>query len=268
MKKAYVTVISDGDGYVPGVEVVGRSLQAAGCREPKLVLATRDVSDGARKQLAREGWEVRQVDPIDNPAADHLLFPRFASVFVKLRAWALTDLDRVVLLDADTLVLKNIDSLFERRTFAAAPDFFMPDRFNSGVMVLDPSADTFEAMLRALRVAGSYDGGDQGFLNSFFSDWYAMDAEHRLPVGYNMAHFIYQFMRAHPTLQTALEREVKVVHYMVQKPWKVRTMLTGGSEAWWKTYFETHPESSKRWKEEAHALEDWAFDHMASLVVR
>lgn len=267
MKTAYVSVLCHGDGYLPGVEVLGKSLDASGSSAPKVVLVTADISQAARDRLTRLGWQVRPIEPIENPAADRLLFPRFESVFTKLRAWQLTEFDRVVLLDADTLVRQNIDDLFERRRFAAAPDFFLPDRFNSGVMLLEPALDTFRQMTEALADAGSYDGGDQGFLNTFFPDWYSMPAEHRLPVGYNMAHFIFQFLRGHPTLKEKLEREARVIHYMVQKPWQARATLTGGSEAWWKMYFQAHPEKAHAWSDKVHAFEDWTFDHLSSLVL-
>ena len=74
--------------------------------------------------------------PSPTRRATKLLFPRFAQVFTKLRVWELHDFDRVVWLDADTIVVKNVDDLFEREGFAAGPDFFKPDHFNSGVMVL------------------------------------------------------------------------------------------------------------------------------------
>jgi alpha-N-acetylglucosamine transferase len=267
MKKAYVTTLYNGDGYLPGVEVLGRSLEVSGSREMRIVLVTSDVGTPTRERLAKHGWQVRDVEGIVNPAADHLLFSRFASVFTKLRAFELVDFERVVLLDADTLVLQNVDDLFERPPFAAAPDFFLPDRFNSGVMVIEPSDSMFRRMMEALAVAGTYDGGDQGFLNTFFADWYAMPVPHRLPVGYNMAHFIYQFLRGHPTLRKTLEREAKIIHYMVQKPWQAKATLTGGSDAWWKLYFEVHPEKAKAWKAGAHAFEDWTFDHLVSLVL-
>lgn len=266
-KVAYVTTLCNGDAYVPGVEVLGKSLDASGTRNAKIVLATADIREGTRDRLRSLGWQIRDIEPIANPAADRVLFPRFASVFAKLRAWELADLDRVVLLDADTLVLRNVDDLFERRTFAAGPDFFLPDHFNSGVMVLEPSHETFGRMMEALAALGTYDGGDQGFLNSFFGDWYAMPVEHRLPVGYNMAHFIYQFLRGHPTLAASLERDAKIIHYMVQKPWQARTTLTGGSAAWWKMYFEAHPEKAKEWKSKVHLFEDWTFDHLVTLVL-
>ena len=265
---AYVTVLCNGDGYLPGVEALGKSLDASGAREPKVVIATPDVGGRARDRLVSLGWRVRDIEPISNPsAAGHLLFPRFAAVFTKLRAWELTEFDRVVVLDADTLVLQNVDDLFQRRTFAAGPDFFLPDHFNSGVMVLDPSADTFTRMMGALAAVGSYDGGDQGFLNTFFPDWYAMPGEHRLPVGYNMANFIYQFLRGHPSLKEKLERDVKIVHYLVQKPWQARSTLTGGSAAWWKMYLAAHPEKDRKWRGRMHDVEDWTFDKLSSLVL-
>lgn len=264
MKKAYVTLLSGGDAYVPGVEVLGRSLAKSGSAVPRIAMVTADVGADARQTLRAQGWVLRDVEPIANPSPENELFPRFDGVFTKLRAWELVDLDRVVVLDADTLVLQNIDDLFERTGFAAAPDFFMPDRFNSGVMVLAPSQDTFERMVQALAVAGSYDGGDQGFLNSFFPDWYAMAAAHRLPVGYNVPNFIFQFLRGHPTLRATLEREARVVHYLVQKPWKALSTLTGASQPWWDTYFLAHPEKASRWKERIHAAEDWTFDKLAA----
>jgi len=52
------------------------------------------------------------------------LFPRFDRVFAKLRAWQLGELDKVVLLDADTIVLSNVDDLFERPQISAAPSMW------------------------------------------------------------------------------------------------------------------------------------------------
>lgn len=268
MKKAYVTTLCNGDGYVPGAEVLGKSLAASGTTLPRVAMVTSDLSTEARSRLRVQGWELRDVEPIRNPTPDAMLvFPRFASVFTKLRAWELADFDRVVFLDADTLVLTNVDDLFDRAGFAAAPDFFLPDRFNSGVMVVPPSASTFERMVAALAAAPSYDGGDQGFLNTFYADWYAMPIEHRLPVGYNLASFIFQFAHGHPTLKATLAREAKILHYMVQKPWKAASTLTGASEAWWNTYFDAHPEKARAWKGRVHHIEDWTFDKLAAMVL-
>lgn len=268
MKTAYVTTLCNGAGYVPGVEALGRSLDQTGTPHPKVVLHTSDVPFDARERLAEQGWWLREIEPIDNPSPSAgLLFDRFASVFTKLRAWELTEFDKVVLMDADMLVIRNIDDLFERPEFAAAPDFFLPDRFNSGLMVLDPSEDVFGRMMDALSTYPSYDGGDQGFLNTFLGNWYAMPIEHRLPAGYNLHHFIYQFLHGHPSLANALEWEAKVLHYTMQKPWTSKPTLTGGSAMWWNVYFGVHPEADSELKRRVHEMEDWSFDRMVTALV-
>ncbi len=269
MKTAYATTLCNGDGYVPGVETLGKSLRARGTQVPMVAMVTEDVSQEARARLMEQGWRIRNVEPVRNPSpATMQLFPRFDNVFTKLRAWELTDFDKVVFLDADTLVLQNIDELFDRPEIAAAPDFFMSDRFNSGVMVLAPSQRTFDRMVKALSSADSYDGGDQGFLNSYFENWYGMSVEHRLPAGYNMHHFVYQFLQAHSSVCKELDKEIKILHYTLQKPWIGKATVSGGSEVWWRVYFDAHPEEDASWKRKLHSLEDWSFDAVVSALSR
>ena len=126
-------------------------------------------------------------------------------------------------------------------------------------MVIVPSADTFARMTRALASVKSYDGGDQGFLNEFFPNWYAMPVAHRLPAGYNLHHFVYQFLLGHSSLVGSVSKEVKIIHYTLQKPWLGKPTLSGGAQIWWSSYFEAHPEEDTKWKQRLHAMEDWTF---------
>jgi hypothetical protein len=261
MKNAYATTLIHGDAYAPGVEALGHSIRATGTTTPTVVMVTDDVTPPTRARLAEQGWIVRDIEPVKNPTAvGQLLFPRFEGVFAKLRAWELDEFDKVVLLDADMVVLHSIDDLFERPELAAAPDFLRPDCFNSGAMVLEPSRAKLARMLEAIAAAPTYDGGDQGFLNSFFGDWYTGPADRRLPTWYNLPNFIYQFMHGHPTLRGEVEREARIIHYLVQKPWEAAPTVTGGSEIWWNAYLDARPELDKGWKRNLHAIEDSSFD--------
>jgi lipopolysaccharide biosynthesis glycosyltransferase len=254
-----------GDGYLPGVETLGRSLVETGTSVPRVVMVTDDVPASARQTLASQGWVVRDIASIPNPVAtSSQLYSRYQNVFTKLRAWELVEYDKVVFLDADTVVLKSIDDLFERPTIAAAPDFLLPDRFNSGVMVLSPSQKQLARMLPELGRRPSYDGGDQGFLNSFF-DWYSLPVGHRLPTAYNTHHFIFQFLAAHPGLRQHVLDDVKIVHYTVQKPWR-DTVFTGGAELWWRFYNRLHPEQNQGWRDRLHAIEDWSFEKLVTIL--
>lgn len=265
-KQAYVTVVCGGDAYVPGAEVLGRSLFATGTTRGRLALVSADVSDEGRRRLGRQGWDIAEIEEIPSPSPETAqLYPRFARTFSKLRAFGLSGFDKIVLLDSDTVVLRNVDDLFSRPSIAAAPDFFLPDRFNSGVLVVDPSPAFFQELYGRLARLGSYDGGDQGFLNEYFSDWYAAPVSHRLPAGYNMHHFIFQFMLSHASLRERVRGEAKILHFTLQKPW-LGTMASGGSEVWWRVFQEAHPERITLLHDYLHRLEDWSFERIVGLL--
>ena len=266
MKRAYVTMLCGGDAYVPGIEALGQSLIQTGTQVPLVVMVTPEVPAAARQSLAARGFILRDIEPIKNPRPDcELLYPRFALTYSKLRAFELTEYDKVVWLDADTVVLRNIDELFARPCLAAASDFFMPDRFNSGVMVLDPSAELFGKLMVSLAAAPTYDGGDQGFLNPYWPNWWAMPVAHRLPAAYNIHHFIFQFMAAHPQFGKQFITETRIVHYTLQKPWMGFT-ITGGSSVWWSKFFAAHPEDNNSWRRRLHALQDWSFENLIGVL--
>jgi len=137
----------------------------------------------------------------------------------KLHIWNLIQYHKVVYLDSDCLVVDSIDDLFERPSPAFSPDVFPPDKFNAGVIVLSPSRHTFNQLLEALPRLSSYDGGDTGFLNAFYPDWYTWPSEHRLPFQYNALRTMYWFTRANPGYWETVKP--KVIHYCSSpKPWE------------------------------------------------
>ena len=134
--------------------------------------------------------------------------------FCKLHLWRLADYRRVVFLDADTLVVKNIDKLFDYPQFSAAPNLYetLADmhRLNSGVFVAAPSEATYQSMLERLDAPGKFwRRTDQTFLESYFPDW------HGLPYTFNALQYLYFNL-------PALWRwsSIRVVHYQYEKPWQ------------------------------------------------
>ena len=89
--------------------------------------------------------------------------PELGCTFTKLRAWTLTQFKKCVFLDADTMVLQNVDDLFDREELSAAPDVGWPDCFNSGVFVFKPSQDTYVKLLEFAKKVGSFDGKCMNF---------------------------------------------------------------------------------------------------------
>ncbi len=203
---AYVTVVSG--NYHHGARALAGSLRQVS-DVPLLALATPDAD---RVALAASDIHVIDVPEIHNPNTSQRFQARFQHTYTKLHVFRLDFLDRLVYLDSDTIVRKNIDELFAGQGFAAAPDAGF-DRassaeFNSGVLALEPSHALFCRMLDALAATPSRDGGDQGFLNSFLDTWES------LPQDYNTTKRVFAH---HPALYT--DADVKVLHYVGNKPW-------------------------------------------------
>lgn len=99
---------------------------------------------------------VRSVDVEANPNANFQ--SRLVFVYTKLLIVEMEDdYDSVVFLDADTLVLENIDELFECEPFCAVMRH--SELLNSGVVVITPSRKLFNHMHDLIGELDSYTGG-------------------------------------------------------------------------------------------------------------
>lgn len=133
---------------------------------------------------------VKEVDVINSQDQAILLAmkrPELGVTLSKIHCWRLTEFTKCVFMDADTLVLQNCDELFEREELSAVADIGWPDCFNTGVFVFRPNDETFNNLVSIAAKDGSFDGGDQGLLNSYFSDWATKDISKHLSFLYNMS---------------------------------------------------------------------------------
>uniref|UniRef100_A0A8D0EC52 glycogenin glucosyltransferase n=1 Tax=Salvator merianae TaxID=96440 RepID=A0A8D0EC52_SALMN len=198
--------------------------------------------------------EVVGVNEISSKDSVHLALLKrleLGATFTKLHCWTLTQYSKCVFMDADTLVLCNIDELFDREELSAAPDSGWPDCFNSGVFVFQPSLKTFNLLMKFASEHGSFDGGDQGLLNIFFGNWATTDINKHLPFIYNLSSSaLYTYA---PAFQH-FGKDAKVVHFLgPAKPWnyaynpQTKTVSDKGSvtvsqnqlpflQLWWATY--------------------------------
>ncbi|CAH3105254.1 unnamed protein product [Porites lobata] len=217
--EAFVSLVTN-NGYANGALVLGYSLRRVNTTRKLVLLVTREVLEPTRERLARVWDHLEIVDLLDSEDTTNLALltrPELGITFTKIHCWNLTQYRKCVFLDADTLIIQNCDELFERDELSAVPDIGWPDCFNSGVFVFEPSRATYEAILEYAIQNGSFDGGDQGLLNSFFSDWRTSDISRHLSFIYNMnsnASYTYA-----PAFQQ-FGRDVKIVHFIGPiKPW-------------------------------------------------
>ncbi|TKY61356.1 Inositol phosphorylceramide glucuronosyltransferase 1 [Spatholobus suberectus] len=227
--EAYVTLLY-GDEFLLGVRVLGKSIRNTGSDKDMVVLVSDGVSDYAKNLLRADGWIVEMISLLANP--NRVRPKRFWGVYTKLKIFNMTNYKKVVYLDADTIVVKNIDDLFKCGKFCA--NLKHSERLNSGVMVVEPSETVFNDMMSKIKTTASYTGGDQGFLNSYYSDFpnahvfepnltpEVLSSRHvpemeRLSTLYNADVGLY--MLANKWMVD--ENELRVIHYTLGplKPW-------------------------------------------------
>uniref|UniRef100_A0A2I4AQ41 glycogenin glucosyltransferase n=1 Tax=Austrofundulus limnaeus TaxID=52670 RepID=A0A2I4AQ41_AUSLI len=249
--QAFVTLATN-DSYARGALVLGKSLRNHHTSKTLVVLIGPQLSEPCQSALRRIYDDVILVNVMDSGDTAHLALmkrPDLGVTLTKLHCWTLTQYSKCVFMDADTLVLSNIDELFDREELSAAPDPGWPDCFNSGVFVFRPSVETYGKLLKFCTEKGSFDGGDQGVLNGFFSDWATADISKHLPFIYNLSSIaIYTYLPAFKQFGD----NAKVVHFLGEtKPWtytfdpQTKQLCGGMQEAptqpaflldWWTLY--------------------------------
>ncbi|KAL6844267.1 hypothetical protein ACP4OV_025940 [Aristida adscensionis] len=213
-RQAYATVLHSGDSYVCGAIALAQSIRQSGSRRELVALVdAQGVGGEQRAALAAAGWQVRAAPRIRNPRAVSGAYNEWN--YSKFRLWQLTEYERVVFLDADLLVLRNMDWLFDEEAPELSAAGNSAGRFNSGVMVLEPCNCTFELLMAGIDDIESYNGGDQGYLNEVFTWW------HRLPRRSNLLKHAWdeESRAAQARLLLGEEGEVDAVHYLGVKPW-------------------------------------------------
>ena len=229
--RAYVTLVTNAD-FAVGAGALLRSLALTGTTAERIVMHTGGVPEASLRALEARGAQLVPMDLLPTSAAFnerhardriHGLNPFTKGTkppfhtpldnFAKLRLWELP-YARVVFLDADTLVLRNIDRLFEYPELCAAPNVYesLSDfhRMNSGVFTARPSRATFERLLAQLDAPDAFwKRTDQTFLQEAFPDW------HGLPVIYNTLQYVWLNL---PGLWDW--GSIRVLHFQYEKPWE------------------------------------------------
>ncbi|PLW29250.1 hypothetical protein PCANC_15748 [Puccinia coronata f. sp. avenae] len=234
---AFVTVLTS-DSYLPGSLVTAYSIkenEEASTRKHDLVcLVTLDsVSVQSIKALRQIYDLVISVEEIRSGNSENelnLLGRQDLSYTVtKIHIWRLTQYEKVIYLDSDTLLLRAISHLFQLASpFSACPDIGWPDCFNSGLMVISPNEQTFEKLFKHFLSQGSWDGADQGLLNDYFAEPSGGDpppgGSDVQSHGWNRLSFIYNVTpSAYYTYAPAYKRygdKIAMIHFIGRdKPW-------------------------------------------------
>ncbi|PKA54553.1 Putative UDP-glucuronate:xylan alpha-glucuronosyltransferase 3 [Apostasia shenzhenica] len=213
-REAYATILHSEDVYVCGAIVAAQSIRLTGSTRDLVILVDETIRSHYKNGLEAAGWKIRKIKRIRNPNAEKDAYNEWN--YSKFRLWQLTEYDKIIFIDADLLVLRNIDFLFKMPEISATGNNVT--LFNSGVMVIEPSNCTFKLLMDQINDIKSYNGGDQGYLNEIFTWW------HRIPRSMN---FLKHFWIGDEEERKASKNHLfgadppvlYVLHYLGFKPW-------------------------------------------------
>lgn len=189
-KRAYVSLLSD-DSYLAGLLTLHYSLMQTYPAYDFLVLLNEQVSEHSKHTLNQANIRFQSFSKLHYPEKTIATMSakgwgkHITNTADKLNIFLLTEFDKVVYLDADMLILKNIDYLFQYPHGSAVIDlgnlvnpkltpgysdsyYEWVQQFNSGLFVFKPNTVDFEACLEIMKQDVGY---DQEILRCLWSDW-------------------------------------------------------------------------------------------------
>lgn len=114
IKAAWAVVLTSSNDYIKGVIALKHALHDLHkSKYPLLVLYTPAVAPEVIRTLIDIGCIVKPIDPIHPKGKVEYKFKRFIETWTKLAVWKQEEYDRLVLLDADMLPLRNMDELMQ-----------------------------------------------------------------------------------------------------------------------------------------------------------
>lgn len=177
---AYATLVNNAH-YVHLCTVLAASLRASGSKHPLLVLALPEAlraGTGIDALRGLDGVIVLPIKPLPITPNIRLDQAHWLFAFSKLRIWQQTQYTRLVYIDGDSLVLRNLDYLFHVAlrpgSVAAARDVHACNqsravlRMMSSLMVVEPSLASFDGLV-SLMPRARWRNGDQQLIRAYFT---------------------------------------------------------------------------------------------------
>lgn len=221
---SYVTLVSS-NNYLIGALALNESLKRVKSIYKLTVLLSLDIETYAEFILQRFSIDYLRLKEkifMSNITFSNE-FSHWVNTFDKLYIFELIQFEKLVFLDCDMLVVKNIDHLFEREHMTAVVSDQINDmsckELNSGLIVIKPEFGVLSRMIDLIEVVSAKlnNIGDQDIIRFFYSNW-QNENDLKLDLGYNIYFAdIELFLKRESPL---LNKIIYVVHFVgIKKPW-------------------------------------------------
>ena len=155
MNYAFVTVLST-NNYYKGVVALFESIKRTKTKcDNFVVIVNENISDKIIDDFIRRGYIVEKRKRICCDFIHNKVYKYWHNTFDKFYVFELIKYDKIIYLDCDMYVLKNIDELFEYPHMSAV--IAGHDRYNewneigSGLMVIEPKEEVSVQLIETLK---------------------------------------------------------------------------------------------------------------------
>lgn len=244
MKYSYVSLLYGDNQYFLGAMMLGFSLSKIYSMYDKVLMVTPDVPMKQRVILAKY-FIIIEVEYIDiNPINFLIQNTRFSRIFTKLRLFELTTYDKVLFLDIDMFVIKNMDHLFNLTAPAGmlngeyplkTGDLISADNIkiingrvkrniNAGTLLIKPNKKEFELMMYELTTVLPYKlkSPEQEYLSyRYRNNWTYLEPKYNCQIG----------ISEYKTANSYTIHDIYNLHYSwILNPWEL--VLENKKKVW------------------------------------
>lgn len=236
--KAYVTLLGTND-FIQGTLTLWQSLQNVCSQYPLVVIINSTINKMNRYILDKRGIKYYEMENLAYPdgTTQNMIadgwpegcVSNFASTIQKFHIFKLIEYEKLVYLDSDMLVLKNIDCLFDRPNKSAVvdcgviykkyPEVFVTfdeegyDGLNSGLLVVEPNLQDYENIMKLMKENPNC---DQTIFRRYWTEW-KTNSELQLP-SYMNAYVPYIPLYINSGIYDI--KDIAVLHYIGIKPFR------------------------------------------------
>jgi len=156
--------------------------------------------------------------------------------YTKYEIFSIQNVDKIIFLDCDVVILGNIDNLIDYECGIGAVRDIYIDQFNTGVIVIGKKylhQNITQDLIDLTIKYGITEHLDQDIINVYFEGEFE-----EIPLSYN---FLKTYHKA-LFKNSELAKHIKVLHYIVKKPWQQKPLLpleegTIWLERYWFSYY-------------------------------
>lgn len=250
----YITLLGN-NSYLQGVLLLNYSLKQVKSKYPLLVLVTQNINTATKDILSFLDIPYKEIPSIDftelikiNQERKQLYIKQGKKVrdtwsfagLNKFQIFNQIQYDKIIYLDCDIMVLKNIDHLFNELNISVTnqrENWNYPlENFNSGFIIFEPSQQIYQDLLKLIKDRNILNNeyfkqfsyfGDQILLNYYFRNLQNKIKIHFLDKYYNiqLTHGPHFF----PTMEE-IETYGYFIHFLGPiKPWDIGNRLFSSS---------------------------------------